>query len=69
VIVRARIGEHLTNLQQRFPSLADTKVLALPGRDYGFLAEYGSLSSPDESDLRIDVPSIHFQLQTPGSCR
>ena len=36
VMVRARVRKHLTNLQHRFPSLAETKILTLPGRDYGF---------------------------------
>ena len=36
VMVRARVRKHLTNLQHRFQSLADTKILTLPGRDYGF---------------------------------
>lgn len=35
-MVRARARKHLTNLQQRFPVLADTKILTLPGRDYGY---------------------------------
>jgi hypothetical protein len=35
-MVRALVRKHLTNLKRRFPSLADTKILALPGRDYGF---------------------------------
>lgn len=34
--VRARVRKHLTNLQQRFPALADAKILTLPGRDYGY---------------------------------
>ena len=36
VMVRARVRKHLTNLQRRFPSLARVKVVALPGRDYGY---------------------------------
>ncbi len=36
VMVRARVRKHLTNLQRRFPSLADTKTLTWPSRDYGF---------------------------------
>ena len=36
VMVRARVRKHLENLKNRFPSLADTEILALPGRDYGF---------------------------------
>lgn len=35
-MVRARVRKHLINLQRRFPSLVDTKILKLPGRDYGF---------------------------------
>jgi hypothetical protein len=35
-MVRARVRKHLTNLQHRFPSLAEIKILALPGQDYGF---------------------------------
>jgi len=35
-MVRARVRKHLTNLQRRFPLLARTKILTLPGRDYGF---------------------------------
>jgi hypothetical protein len=35
-MVRARVRKHLTNLQNRFPVFAATKILALPGRDYGF---------------------------------
>jgi hypothetical protein len=36
VMVRARVRKHLTNLRQRFPSLADAKILTLPNRDYGY---------------------------------
>src|ERR1019366_1120950 len=36
VMVRARVKKHLTNLLQQFPSFGDTKILALPGRDYEF---------------------------------
>ena len=36
VMVRARVRKHLTNLQHRFTSLAETKILTLPGRDNGF---------------------------------
>ena len=35
-MVRARVRKHLTNLKRRFAQLAETKILALPGRDYGF---------------------------------
>ena len=35
-MVRARVRKHLTNLQLRFPALADAKILTLPGRDYGY---------------------------------
>jgi hypothetical protein len=35
-MVRARVRKHLTNLQKRFPTLAGGKILALPGRDYGY---------------------------------
>jgi pyocin large subunit-like protein len=36
VMVRARVRKHLANLTSRFASLADAKILALPGHDYGF---------------------------------
>jgi hypothetical protein len=36
LMVRARVRKHLTNLQRRFPSLANAKILSLPCRDYGF---------------------------------
>jgi hypothetical protein len=35
-MVRARVRKHLTNLQRRFPLLADTKILTLLGRDYSY---------------------------------
>ena len=35
-MIRARVRKHLTNLQRLFPSLAGVKILALPGRDYGY---------------------------------
>ena len=35
-MVRARVRKHLINLKSRFSSLADAKILVLPGRDYGF---------------------------------
>jgi hypothetical protein len=34
VMIRARLLSHLTNLQKRFPELADKKVVTLPDRDY-----------------------------------
>jgi hypothetical protein len=36
VMVRARVKKHLQNLQDRFPALAGSDILALPGRDYGY---------------------------------
>ena len=36
VMVRARVKKHLNNLQDRFTTLADTKILTLQGHDYDF---------------------------------
>jgi hypothetical protein len=36
VMIRARVRQHLLNLQKRFPALAIAKILALPGRDYRY---------------------------------
>ena len=36
VMIRARMQEHLRNLQQRFPSLASLEILELPDRDYRY---------------------------------
>jgi hypothetical protein len=34
VMIRARLKDHLQNLQRRFPVLADTKIITLPNVDY-----------------------------------
>ena len=36
VMVRARCRDHLRNLQGRFPSLAEAKIVNLPNRDYRY---------------------------------
>jgi hypothetical protein len=36
MMVRARVKKHLQNLQDNFPTLAGTDILAWPGRDYGY---------------------------------
>jgi hypothetical protein len=34
VMIRARLKDHLQNLQKRFPVLAGTKIISLPDVDY-----------------------------------
>src|SRR5438105_10192437 len=36
VMIRARVRKHLVNLRKQFPSLAGSKILASPKRDYGY---------------------------------
>jgi hypothetical protein len=36
VMIRARRAAHLSNLQKRFPALADQDIVALPNRDYRY---------------------------------
>ena len=35
-MIRARRAAHLSNLQKRFPALAEGKIVALPNRDYRY---------------------------------
>jgi hypothetical protein len=36
VMVRARSKDHLQNLRDRFPAIADAEIVAMPDRDYRY---------------------------------
>lgn len=36
IMIRARLADHLRNLQKRFPALSGEEVVALPNRDYRY---------------------------------
>ena len=50
LMVRARVRIHLSNLKRQFPSFANSKILSLPGRGYGF---------------RLIVPDVRYRYPHP----